>query len=173
MKRALLLLFLPAIAGLLGATSADAAEQPAQDYSKSRLVVRMMAFDANHDGKLTRDELTDARLHRLFEQADVEHKGYVTADDLAKLAAKLDAETADNGRQDRFDGPGPGFGTPPTPGQIIPPWARERLKLTTEQSAQIDDLQKQVDRRLASILTEGQMKQLHSPGRPGGGPPSR
>jgi hypothetical protein len=133
----------------------------------------MMAFDANHDGKLTREELTDSRLHRLFEQADVDHKGYVTADDLAKLAAKLDAGTGDDARQGRFDGPGPGFGGPPTPGQIIPPWARERLKLTAEQSAQIDDLQKQVDRRLAGILSDEQMQRLHSAGPPGGAAPSR
>ena len=112
MKPALLLLTLPAIACLLPIASVPAADQPAQDYSKSRIVVRMMAFDANHDGKLTLEELTDTRLHRLFEQADVDHKGYVTAEDLAKLAAKLDAETAAEGRQGGFDGRGPGGGGP-------------------------------------------------------------
>jgi hypothetical protein len=38
----------------------------------------MMALDKNKDGKLTRDEVTDPRLLRLFEQADTNQDGVVT-----------------------------------------------------------------------------------------------
>ena len=42
----------------------------AKDFSESPLVKRMMAFDKNKDVKLTREEVTDRRLHRLFDMAD-------------------------------------------------------------------------------------------------------
>jgi hypothetical protein len=41
-------------------------------------VKRMMAFDKNKDGKLTRDEITDKRLLRLFDRADTNKDGVVT-----------------------------------------------------------------------------------------------
>ena len=44
----------------------------AKDYSNAPIVVNMMAFDKKKDGKLTSDEITDERLLRLFDQADVE-----------------------------------------------------------------------------------------------------
>ena len=52
----------------------------------------MMAFDKNKDGKLTKDEMTDERLLRLFDQADTNKDGVVTKEELMALAAKLDAE---------------------------------------------------------------------------------
>src|SRR5205807_981798 len=42
--------------------AAPAPVPAAKDYSNSPLVTRMMAFDKDHDGKLTRDEVTDERL---------------------------------------------------------------------------------------------------------------
>src|SRR5438105_1729368 len=41
-------------------------------------VGRMMAFDKNNDGKLTRDEITDSRLLTLFDRADSNRDGIVT-----------------------------------------------------------------------------------------------
>ncbi|MCE9530914.1 MAG: hypothetical protein K8T89_07300 [Planctomycetes bacterium] len=52
----------------------------------------MLAFNKKNDGKLTKDEVTDGRLHRLFEQADANKDGEVTKEELMALAAKLDAE---------------------------------------------------------------------------------
>ena len=52
----------------------------------------MMTFDKNKDGKLTKDEVTDVRLHRLFDRADANKDGVVTKEELMALAAKLDAE---------------------------------------------------------------------------------
>src|SRR5205085_7380727 len=71
----------------------------AKDFSESPLVKRMMAFDKNKDGKLTGEEVTDRRLHRLFDMADANKDGVVTKEELIALAAKLDAEYG------RGDGP--------------------------------------------------------------------
>src|SRR5690348_13691093 len=69
------------------------------------LTSRMMAFDKNNDAKLTRDEVTDERLISLFERADADMNGTVTADELNALAQR---EHADEG-----GGPGGfGFGGP-------------------------------------------------------------
>src|SRR5947207_1356265 len=51
-------------------------------------VSRLMKFDKNKDGKLTKDELTDERLQGLFDRADANHDGVVTADELKALYEK-------------------------------------------------------------------------------------
>ncbi len=66
-------------------------------------------------------------------------------------------------------GPG-GSGGPPQPGQLLPPALQENLKLTDEQKKQLETLQKDVDGRLAKLLTDEQQKQLKEPaGGPGRG----
>jgi len=71
-------------------------------------------------------------------------------------------------------------GTParsfPKPGQIVPEFLQERLKLNAEQTKQLEALQKEVDEKLAKILTDEQKKSLQRPpwglgGRRSGGPP--
>jgi hypothetical protein len=183
----------------------DPAKEKAKDFSNSPLVAKMMAFNKKKDGKLTKDEVTDERLHRLFDMADANKDGIVTKEELIALAAKLDEET---GRGGGFDGPGgrgpggpggPGGGPggppggpggggpggpggPPQPGQVMPTFLQDSLKLTADQKKQIDELQKDVDGRLAKILTDDQKKQLkemrdRGPGGfgppPGGGPGGR
>jgi outer membrane protein assembly factor BamB len=49
---------------------------------------------------------------------------------------------------------------PPQPGQILPPFQQERLKLSDEQKKDLGKLQKEVDGKLAKLLTEKQNKQL-------------
>ena len=131
------------------------------------MVNRMMAFDANKDGKLTRDEVTDERLQRLFDRADADHDGTVTRKDLTAMAAREPA-----GGRGGF-GPG-GPGGPPRPGEVLPSFLRDRLELTPEQSKQLEALQKDVDTRLAQILTADQKQQLvemRNRGPGGFGPP--
>ncbi len=147
------------------------------------LVTRMMAFDKNKDGKLTMAEVTDERLHRLVERADVNNDGFVTKEELTALAAKEQSSTRGGGPG--FGGPpggGPGgrqMGGPPRPGEILPAMLRQRLNLTATQEKQIADLQKEVDTKLETILTAEQRNQLKSmrdrgpggfgpPGGPGG-----
>lgn len=66
---------------------------------------------------------------------------------------------------------GGGFGgfAMPKPGQIMTTNVQTTLKLTDEQKKQVDDLQKEVDAKLAKILTEEQQKQLKEMGERGGG----
>src|SRR5438552_3704117 len=55
------------------------------------LVARMLAFEKNKDGKLTKDEITDPRLLRLFNRADANKDGVVTREELEALAAQEEA----------------------------------------------------------------------------------
>jgi len=108
------------------------------------IVARMMAFDKNKDGKLTRDEVTDERLLRFFDRADANKDGVVTKEELVALASKVaDEEAASGGgRRGVFGLPGEqggpggrgpgGFGGPPQPGQIMPPFLQDMLKLTAQ-----------------------------------------
>jgi hypothetical protein len=196
-----------------GKKDGDSGKKKSKDYSKSSIVTKMMAFDKNKDGKLTKDEVTDPRLHRLFDRADKNKDGVVTKEELMALAAELEEESAGNdqggkgrgpggpGRGADYEGPGdrgpggpggrgpggrgPGGFGPPQPGQILPTFLQDRLKLTAAQKKELAALQKQVDAKLAKILTDEQKKQLkemrdrgpggRGPGGPGGrgpgGPP--
>src|ERR1700679_3232234 len=58
------------------------------------LVEHMMAFDKNKDGKLTRDEITDSRLLRLFDQADTKKAGVETKERLTFLPPHRTTERA-------------------------------------------------------------------------------
>lgn len=64
-------------------------------------------------------------------------------------------------------GPG-GFG-PPQPGQILPQFLQDMLSMSADQKKQLEQLQKEVDARLAKILTPEQIKQLQDMGRQMGG----
>lgn len=160
------------------------------------MVTRMMTFDKNMDGKLTKDEVTDSRLQSLFERADANGDGILTKEELTAFFTKEQAAlNAMGGGFGGPGGPGGGFGPPggpgggfgppggpggpgggfgpyggmPRPGQILPPFLAERLNLTEDQKKQLADLQKDVDTKLDKILTADQKKQLQEM-RPGGGP---
>jgi hypothetical protein len=62
------------------------------------------------------------------------------------------------GRRPRF------AGGPPRPGQVLPGFLQERLKLTAEQKKEVEELQKDVDAKLGKILTDDQKKQLREMG---------
>jgi hypothetical protein len=180
---------------LLFAASFAVAQRPggqgavAKSAQADELVARMMAFDKDKDGKLSKAELTDERLHRLFDRADTNKDGTVTKEELAALAEREPAN--DRGGPPGFGPPGGGpggFMGPPRPGEILPPMLQQRLRLTAEQKTQLEDLQKDVDARLEKILNDDQWKQLKEMrergpggfgpprgGRPpgGGGPPPR
>ncbi len=184
--------------GTLAIASTLVAQPPGQGRGNSAkaagasdLVAAMMAFDANKDGHLTRSEVTDERLLRLFDRADADKDGTVTKSELNALQVRERA--AARGRSGGFGGPGgpggfggPGGGPggfggpggPPRPGQILPGMLRQRLSLTPDQEKQVDALQKEVDAKLAKILSAEQNEQLkqmrnRGPGGfgPGGPPP--
>ena len=142
------------------------------------IVARMMAFDKNKDGQLTKDEITDPRLMRVFERADANHDGIVTRDEMSALAKKMMAEMGSSrggpggGGPDGDDGPGGGpggggfggprgfgFGPPPPrrkPGEVLPAELQNDLDLTADQKAKVAELQKEVIVKMDKILTEKQ-----------------
>jgi Spy/CpxP family protein refolding chaperone len=139
------------------------------------MVARMMTFDKNGDGKLSKDEVTDERLQSLFDRADANKDGVVTKEELTALFTKESAAGGGPG------GPGGGPGGPGggrggmQPGRVLPAFAADALNLTADQRKQVDDLQKEVDGRLEKILTPEQRRQfqeLRDRG-PGGPPPKR
>ena len=100
------------------------------------LVARMMAFDEDKDGKLTKAEVTDERLHRLFDRADADKDGVVTKEELTALATR---ESANNRGGPPGGGPpggGPG-GPMGRPGEILSPMLQERLELTSDQKTDV------------------------------------
>jgi hypothetical protein len=100
-----------------GKDAKDSGQAKQKDYSNSSIVVRMMAFDKNKDGKLTKDEVTDERLHRLFDRADANKDGVVTKEELMALAAQMEAEIGQGGGRGGPGGPGGGPGGPGGPGR--------------------------------------------------------
>ena len=57
-------------------------------------------------------------------------------------------------------GRGPGAFAPAQPGQILPPFFQDALRLTEEQKAKVAELQKDIDQKMANLLTDVQRKQL-------------
>jgi outer membrane protein assembly factor BamB len=103
--------------------------------------------------------LTDDQKKQLGElQKDVDGKlGKILTDEQNKKLKEPASGTGPGGRGRR--GPG-GFGRPSEPGQILPPPVQERLNLTADQKKQQEELQKEVDGKVAKILTDDQNKQL-------------
>jgi hypothetical protein len=159
----------------------DAPGPPRGQVPAGDIVDRLMAFDKDGDGKLTKAELTDQRLHRFFDRADADQDGSVTRSELNVLLVRERAAARkgssgfgrSGGGPPGFGGPG---GGPPRPGEILPAFLHQRLELTPDQEKQIAQLQKDVDARLEKILSAEQNKQLKEMRErgPGGfGPPGR
>lgn len=89
------------------------------------LVERLLTFDANKDGSLAKSEVTDERLHSLFDRADANKDGTATKAELKELLTKESAALAQTGRRGPMGG-GPdggpmGPGGPPRDGFDGPP----------------------------------------------------
>jgi Spy/CpxP family protein refolding chaperone len=137
------------------------------------VVERVLSFDKNKDGKITKDELPE-RMQGLIEKGDTNKDGALDRDEIRKLATDL-----------ARDGTFPGFGPPgfgprgqapgrPEPGTLLPPLVRDRLSLSEEQEKQVTDLEKDVRTKLMKILTDEQKAQLEEARQRGpGGPPFR
>ncbi len=71
--------------------------------------------------------------------------------------------------------PGPGgFDAPPQPGQVLPSFLQDMLRMSAEQKKELGELQKEIDGRLDKLLTAEQKKQFKEPRPlfgPGAGPP--
>jgi hypothetical protein len=123
----------------------------------------LAALDTDKDGKLSKEELI-AGVKKFFADCDKEKKGSLTEAQLVEGFNRILP------RPPGFPGGPGGFGGPPQAGQILPGGVKERLNLTDEQKKQLEQLQKEVDDKLAKILTDEQKKTLRQPFGPGGGP---
>lgn len=141
-------------------------------------VSKLMAFNKAKDGKLTKTEVTDSRLHELFNRADADKDGVVTRAELEALYQRENlqgggfggGEKGKDGKKgfgekfkDGFgkkDGFGPKGG--PQPGTVLAPFVQDALNLTEEQRKKVADLQKDVDAKLDQILTAEQKTQLRN-----------
>jgi outer membrane protein assembly factor BamB len=85
-----------------------------------------------------------------------------------EVSGKLDKLLTDEQKKQLKEtpqGPGPRrFGSPPRPGQVLPPSLQDRLKPTAEQKKQLEVLQKEVDIKLDKVLTAEQKKQIKEMG---------
>jgi len=72
--------------------------------TSDEMVKTLMAFDKNGDGQLTRDELPE-RMHGLFDRADADKNGVLTAEEIRKAAQDAIAPAA----RGRDEGPGEGI----------------------------------------------------------------
>ena len=152
----------------------------ATSETADEFVAKLMAFNKAKDGKLTKEELTDKRLHALFDRADTNKDGVVTRAELEALFQKEKLEGGgfgfgfggDKGKgpKDGKDGKGFKGKGPPQPGVILAPFMQDILKLTNDQRKQVADLQKDVDGKLDRILTAEQKTQIREMSK-GFGPP--
>lgn len=139
-------------------------------------VARLMEYDADGNGTLSGSELSDSRLRALFQRADRDNNGTLTK---SELTEQLNQDLASiprgpRGPGDRGQGPGARGPVGPQPGQILPPFLQDELNLTDAQRRELRELQRDVDARLARILTGDQQRQLRQMRDRGpGGPPGR
>jgi hypothetical protein len=167
---------------------------PARRLTTEDVVERIMSFDKNQDGKVTREELPE-RMQYLIDRGDTNKDGALDREEIRKLAAELAKEGSP------LAGPGPqGRGAPGGPGRGLTLEAIERavgeLKLDEkkkelaasavraqrEESVKLTTLvRSELLLQMSEILSGQEFKDLKAevarqPGvgeRPGGPPPGR
>lgn len=111
------------VVALLAITSIAYSQGPGRpgrgsnDISVESFLARLKVFDANQDGSISAEEMTDSRLLPLIKRADKDGDGVATKDELVALF-----EQESSGQRGGFRG-GPGGGGPggggPTRGKRI------------------------------------------------------
>ncbi len=156
----------------------------ARGVDSDQLIDRLMAFDRNKDGKISREELPE-RMHALFEQGDSNKDGFLDRQELLALAAKSERED-----RPRDPGPPPGRGPggpPPGPGGLER--VLEELKLDEKQQTRAEEIlqahhekmrrlhdkaRQELLAQMKEVLGEEQFRQFQRAmenQRPGGPPP--
>ena len=81
-------LFVTSGAMAFAQTTPDASSMARMQQMRAKIAERFAAADADHDGKLTRDEAKSKMpmVSKEFDAIDKSHKGYVTLDDIHAFA---------------------------------------------------------------------------------------
>jgi EF hand len=122
----------------------------------------MELLDSDRDGTLTAEEIQASASVLL--KCDRNGDGTLTPDEVGSREGGPRAGHGPNGPPD-----------PPALGDVLPPHVRQHLQLNETQTAELNELQKEVKSRLASILDEEQLASVEEmlrwrPEPPPGGP---
>jgi hypothetical protein len=94
-------------------------------------------------------------------QKDVDERfGKILKEDQKKQLKDMAANFGRGGPGAPVPFPPGGPGGAPQPGQLLPGFLQDRVKLSADQKKELEGLQKEVDENLAKLLTEEQMKQF-------------
>lgn len=168
-------------AALLSTDALDKLKLTAEQKQKYDTIASDFADKAKASGEKVREAFQSQDKDKIREtlqglRADAEK---LRTDALGKVEALLTADqkkVLDEVKNQRGGpgGPGGAFGGGRgAPGQVLSPGLQERLGLSAEQKKKIEDLQKDIDTKINSILTDDQRKQfdeLKKGGGPGGNP---
>jgi Ca2+-binding EF-hand superfamily protein len=127
------------------------------------LVARLMALDKNQDGKLAKDEV-EGRLLGVFERADADQDGFVTKQEIEKLAStSVEGDQRRGGPGEGGPGGGPGrgpggFGGPPNPEQYV----NRAFEFDADKDGKLSK------EELAKMISEAPFGGGRGPGRPDG-----
>ncbi|WP_158265454.1 EF-hand domain-containing protein [Blastopirellula marina] len=140
-------------------------------FNPEQMIQRVMQLDKDSDGKLSKEELGESRIAAMFERADTDKDGFLTKEELTAAFSRGRGQggpgRGEGGPGGRGMGPGAGMGF--QPGTIMPSFMMERLGLSEEQRKDVQALQQEVEKKLASILTEEQKEKLKEFGQQRGG----
>jgi hypothetical protein len=128
------------------------------------IVERIMAFDKNKDGKVSKDELPE-RMHDLIARGDTNKDGALDKDEIKKLATTLGGFGRRGEFGIRIEGPGPGV---PGPGPGVIEGVVDDLKLSGKNKDQAkaavkayqENVRKLMDQARAELLQK--MKEVLS-----------
>jgi Ca2+-binding EF-hand superfamily protein len=139
--------------------------------SADEMVKTLMAFDKNGDGRLTRDELPE-RMQGLFERADADKDGVLTADEIRKSAQATAGPAAGGrgeGRGEGRGGRGPGMSFVRLDPILAALDADGNGEISAEELAAASTSLKKLDANGDGQLTEDEVRINFGPGR-GRGP---
>jgi Ca2+-binding EF-hand superfamily protein len=138
---------------------------PPRPDGSDELVQTLMAFDKNHDGKISKDELPE-RIQGLLERGDTNHDGFLTVDEIRAVAkaqaAQSDVQPEGEGREGRGPRPDPLFN------------ALDRNRdgtISADEIARAPESLKTLDRNSDGQLTEDELRPAPFQGRGRGGNP--
>ncbi|WP_149496802.1 EF-hand domain-containing protein [Roseiconus lacunae] len=132
-----------------------------QERKVSSALIKLLQYDADEDGNLTREELSDSRLQALFTRADKDSDDVLTKAELVAVVGgnPSSAPTRSAGEPTQRSG-SPAVTDSKTStvplAVVIPDPLRDSLGLSQHQRDELARLQLEVDRKLKQILNAEQ-----------------